>query len=224
MKPIEFHIAEFKKNDFKTNYIRYRVGRIKHELWLMNRKNKEKILYDDDKRILKNCQQGKTLFFDSAGYYIKDLYPKLDIDVVESKEIVKDFYPNCIIMKREDLPLSKKKYDNVVITNSRGDAWVNLDKLSKYFTIYSSVMNHGCKFFYSFRDTQTLGFNRLKVDMENYFLDWAKSLISTHQLALIDHDIQFPKKVNLNGRYDLTENPDVINGNIKLSFIYQGKK
>jgi len=224
MKPIEFHIKTEQKEDFKTDYIHYRLGRIKHELWLMNRKRKEKILYEDDKRILENCKEGRTLFFDSAGYYIKDLYPELEIDVVESRKVVKKFYPNCIFMSRKDLPSIGKKYDNVIITNSRADAWVNLNTLSEYFSIYSCVMNQDCRFFYSFRDTQTLGFNRLKIDMKKFFLDWAKKLIQTHQLKLIYHDIEFPKKISHDGIYDLTENPDVINGNIKLTFIYQGKK
>ena len=80
-------------------------------------------------------------------------------------------------------------------------------------------MKKGCRFFYSLRDTQMLGFNRLKVDMETLFYDWAKSLHQSHGLELIDHDINFKKKIKKEDKeYDLNENPDTTNGNIKLAF------
>lgn len=84
-------------------------------------------------------------------------------------------------------------------------------------------MNPGCRFFYSFRDTQIVGFNRLTVNMEEYFLDWAKDLERTHDLKLVWHDINFKKKLpDINGYYDQLENPDTTNGNLKFWFVYKG--
>jgi len=75
MKPIEFHInQDQQKKDFKTRYLKFRLGRIKHQLWLNNRKADQKVIYEEDKKILDQCQPGVTGFFDSAGYYIKDLF------------------------------------------------------------------------------------------------------------------------------------------------------
>ena len=53
MKPIEFHLdKKNQKTDFKTRYIKFRLGRIKHQLWLNNRKSEHKVLYEEDKKIL----------------------------------------------------------------------------------------------------------------------------------------------------------------------------
>ena len=64
-----------------------------------------------------------------------------------------------------------------------------------------------------------LGFNRLKVDMEKFFYDWAISLQDSHGLQLVGHDINFKKKIRSDiGQFDLNENPDTTNGNIKFVF------
>jgi len=221
MKPIEFHLDKSnQKDDFKTKYLQFRVGRIKHQLWLNNRKSKKKCLYESDKAVLDQCQDGTTGIFNSAGYYIKDLFPEHKIDVIESNPVVKDFYPNCLHLTREQLIDLGPIYDNFIVTNARSDHWVTMQGLSDYFAIYCKVMKDGCRFFYSFRDTQMLGFNRLKVDMEKFFLSWAEGLKESHGLDLVRHDINFKKKIQLaDGEYDLTENPDTTNGNIKFVFV-----
>jgi len=223
MKPIEFHLdKKNQKTDFKTRYIKFRLGRIKHQLWLNNRKSEHKVLYEEDKKILDKCQNGTTAIFDSAGYYIKDLFPSHNIDVIESNPVVQAFYPDCIICERKDLVNLDKAYDNFIVTNARSDHWVNMDTMGEYFKIYTTVMNKGCRFFYSFRDTQILGFNRLKINMEKFFLDWANNLHQTHGLKLIDHNIMFPKKIKYaDSGFNLEENPDTTNGNIKFAFIFE---
>ena len=200
MKPIEFHLdKKNQKMDFKTRYIKFRLGRIKHQLWLNNRKSEHKVLYEEDKKILDKCQNGTTAIFDSAGYYIKDLFPSHNIDVIESNPVVQAFYPDCIICERKDLVNLDKAYDNFIVTNARSDHWVD-----------------------SFRDTQMLGFNRLKINMEKFFLDWANNLHQTHGLKLIDHNIMFPKKIKYaDSGFNLEENPDTTNGNIKFAFIFE---
>jgi hypothetical protein len=60
--------------------------------------------------------------------------------------------------------------------------------------------------------------------MEMFFLDWAKRLESECGLELVWHDINFKKKVpDGNGYYDMLENPDTTNGNLKFWFVYKGK-
>ena len=225
MKPIEYHLFNETKTDFKTKYLKYRLGRIKHELWLKNRKRSDKIIYKEDDIILKKCKEGKTVIYNSAGYYIKDLFPNSDIDVIESNPIVKTFYPNCLIYERKDIELIGKKYDNFITTNHRGDHWTTPEELTSYFLKYVKIMNIGCHFFYSIRDTQMLGFNRLKVNIEKFFLDWAYSLKDSVGLELQQYNIKFPKKLlRDDGTFDLNENPDTTNGNIKFMFVYKGKK
>jgi len=219
MKIIEHFINNDQKEDLRTEYLRFRTRNPKHGLWLINRKRQKKVVYDDDARILTKCKEGKTAIYNSCGYYLKDVFPEIDIDVIGSESIVKTFYKDCVIASRNNLATVGKKYDNLIITNFRGDLWTTTSGLETHFEKYKVLMNSGCYFFYSFRDTQLLGFNRLKTDMEKYFLDWAKSLEQKLNLKLLSHTIAFPKKKRkADGNFDLNENPDTINGNIKLLF------
>jgi hypothetical protein len=85
-------------------------------------------------------------------------------------------------------------------------------------------MNPGCRFFYSFRDTQVSGINRLTTDMEKFFLDWAHNVAQDCDMQLVWHDINFRKKYpNPMENYDALENPDTTNGNLKFWFVYKGE-
>lgn len=211
------------KSDWKVQYAIYRFGRLKHQYWLWNRKSNDRSLVDGyDYKILQNCQPGTTTFFSSAGYYLKDIYPELQ--VIEMYPIVKSFYPDIHVCEdRSDLPnLIPFKVDNFAVVNNRSDHWVTVDGLSDHLKHYSKIMNPGCRVFYSFRDTQ-IHVNRLTTDMEQYFLNWAQGLEHTHNLKLVWSDIVFRKKsLDANGYYDQLENPDTTNGNLKFWFVYQG--
>ena len=55
---IEIITSDELKQDWKTQYLRYRTGRLKHQYWLTNRKNKNFALIDEyDYKILKNCKE-----------------------------------------------------------------------------------------------------------------------------------------------------------------------
>lgn len=225
VKLLEFFNQSSIKTDRKTQYIRYRLGRLKHQYWLYNRKNPNEARVNEyDYRILQNCQPGHTVFFASSGYYLKDIWP--EITAVEMHPIVKTFYPEAIICEhRQDLPtVLPDLADNFAVVNNRGDIWTELENVTEHCRYYTKAMRPGCRFFYSFRDTQIVGFNRLKVDMESYFLDWALSLEKDMDLKLVWHDIDFPKKVpDGNGCYDMLENPDTTNGNLKFMFVFKGE-
>jgi hypothetical protein len=212
------------KNDWKTQYRRYRAGRLKHQYWLWNRKSPDTALIDQyDHTILKNCQPGHTVFFGSAGYYLKDIFP--EITVIEQFPIVKTFYPDVHICEcRKNISkIAIAKADNFAMINNRAELWTNTNGLTDYLTSYTSIMNPGCRVFYSFRDTQ-MYVNRLTINMEDYFLQWAQELESKLQLKLVWHDINFRKKIaDQNGEYDQNENPDTTNGNLKFWFVYQGE-
>ena len=211
------------KTDWKTQYIRYRLGRLKHQYWLLNRKNPTQAVMDTyDYSILKNCQPGTTVFFASAGQYLKDIFP--EIEVVEMHPVVKNFYPAVHICEDRsrltELPFTA---DNFAVVNNRGDIWTEIENISGHCKHYTKIMNPGCRFFYSFRDTQISGLNRLTIDMEKFFLQWAQNLERTHDLKLVWHDINFNKKIpDTNGYYDQLENPDTTNGNLKFWFVYKG--
>ena len=79
------------------NYIRYRMGRLKHQMWLRNRKRQDIVIDTHDNFIVKNVKQGRTCIFGSSGYYLEDLIPELT--VVEQWPIVKKFYPKAQIIK-----------------------------------------------------------------------------------------------------------------------------
>jgi hypothetical protein len=210
------------KQDFKTLYIKYRVGRIKHQYWLWNRKRATNKLLDHyDASILKNCQPGRTAFFSSAGYYLKDIWP--EIDVIEAYPVVKQFYPDITVCvdRQKITDVVNARYDNFASVNSRVGI-VSLDTLTEHIECYTRVFNPGARFFFSYRDTQ-VQYNRLRSDQHLFFLNWAKSL-SKFGLTLVWHDINFAKKsLNHLGEYDLLENPDTTNGNLKFWFVYQGE-
>lgn len=212
------------KTDWKTQYIRYRLGRLKHQYWLLNRKQTNKAVIDTyDYSILKNCQTGNTVFFGSAGYYLKDLFP--EITVIEMHPVVKTFYPETIICtNRNDLPMVLPvKADNFAVVNNRGDLWTELENITEYCISYTKAMNPGCRFFYSTRDTQISGVNRLTTDMKKHFLDWALSLEKICDLKLSWHQIDFPpKEPDPTGEYNQLENPDTTNGNLKFWFTFKG--
>jgi hypothetical protein len=219
MRTIEHFSKTDQKENFGIEYLRYRTRNPKHGLWLMNRKRPNKVVYDDDARILSKCKEGTIAIYNSCGYYLKDIFPAIDIDVIESSELVKTFYKDCHIASREELHNIGKRYDNFVVTNFRGDLWTTVEGLETHFAKYKALMNNGCYFFYSFRDTQMLGINRLKTDMEKYFYDWALSLRDKLNFELLSHTIAFPKKSRkADGTFDLNENPDTVNGNIKFLF------
>jgi len=208
------------KQDWKTLYIRYRIGRLKHQYWMWNRKRTDKFLIDAyDKFILENCQAGTTVFFASSGYYLKDLFP--EIEVIETHSVVKTFRPDVTICQRKDLHTLPVRADNFAVVNNRGDQWYDLNDRDQLVREYTDIMNPGCRFFYSFRDTQIPILNRLKVDMHQHFMDWAVGLEASHGLKLTWSDIQFPpKQPDHNGIYSTLENPDTTNGNIKFIFTY----
>lgn len=210
------------RTDFKTRYIKYRAGRLKHQYWLWNRKRTQKVVDDYDAFILKNCQPGKIGFFASGGYYLKEIWN--EIDSIEMHSVVQEFYPDVLyVASRQQMAQTiPYKYKNFAVVNNRGDHWVSTQGLTEHISHYIKVLEPNARLFYSFRDTQ-IHYNRLTTDSEQYFLDWAKSLESLG-LYLAWHSVDFRKKTKDGaGNYDLMENPDTLNGNIKFWFSYQGK-
>ena len=196
------------------------MGRLKHQLWLENRKNKNKFVIDEyDHFIVRNLRPGNTCAFGSAGYYLDEVIE--DLTVVEQWPIVKKFYPKChIITDRSEISYLGK-FDNFIVNNNRGDLWETAEGLTKHVMHYTNAMAVGCLFFYSFRDTQ-IHYNRLTLDHNDYFLSWAHGLTNMG-LNLLWHDIKFAVKVkDGEGNYDGFENPDTTNGNIK--FVFQFKQ
>lgn len=222
MRLVEQIYPEDHNNTFRTRYTKYRAGRLKHQYWLWNRKQQIKKIDQYDASILRNCQSGRTAFFASAGYYLRDIWP--DIDSIEMHPVVKEFYSDAILVPdRKSLPHHvTARYDNFAVVNNRGDHWVDVDGLTDHLVNYCQILNAGARVFYSFRDTQ-IHYNRLKVDAVAYFLQWAQSLQQATDLRLVWHDIQFKQKHrDGNGNYDGYENPDTTNGNLKFWFVYQG--
>jgi len=220
MKLVEQIYQDEHQTGFRTRYIKYRAGRLKHQYWLWNRKHKEKVIDEYDALILKNCQIGKTAFFCSAGYYLKDIWPT--VDSIEMHPIVKEFYKDIILVKnRQELStIVLYKYDNFAVVNNRGDHWVSVDGLTQHLINYSKILNPGARVFYSFRDTQ-IHYNRLKVNSVDYFKTWSESLVE-HGFDVVWSDIKFERKNKDHyGNYSLLENPDTTNGNLKFWFTYK---
>lgn len=219
----DFPMKADKNEITKHNYIRFRLGRLKHNLWLKSRKDPDNVYVDSyDNFIIKNLKPGRTCYFCSAGYYVSDLIDNLT--VAERHPIVKSFYPDAIIVddRKEIAEKFPETFDNFVVVNNRGDIWATLDMVEEHVSKYVGTMKPGCIFFYSFRDTQIVDWNRLKHDHYQYFLDFGKRLEKNYGLNLLWHDIRFAnKQQQADGSYDILENPDTTNGNIKFIFQYK---
>ena len=195
----------------KTAYIRYRVSKRKHTLWLKSRKSKENVyLTPYDNYILDKMNPGATVIYASAGYFLEDCID--DLTVIETNPVVKDFYPKAIIVKeREQLgKLFPKKFDNFIVCNNRSDYWVDIEGTCRYIEQYKKCMNDNCLFFYSLRDTQFQSWNRLKINHYEMFVNLAKA-IEKKGFRCLESKMEFA-----NG--DGNENPDNTNGNIKYIF------
>lgn len=206
--------------DWKTQYIRYRIGRLKHQYWLWNRKKRDQYCIDwYDRIILQNCKPGNTVFYASSGYYLRELFP--DIIVAEEHPVVETFVDNVYIAHRKDLhKVLPVKADNFAVVNNRRDQWYTPELMRENVKAYVQTMNPGCRFFYSFRDTQIVGFNRLTQDIKEFWINWAKSLEQEVGLRLVWHSVELPaKQQDGAGNYDAMENPDTVNGNIKFMFV-----
>lgn len=222
MRLVEQIIKTEHKENFKTRYIKYRAGRLKHQYWLWNRKQDQKIIDEYDAKILRNCQPGRTAFFSSAGYYLKDIWP--EIDSIEMYPVVQEFYPEVITVDSRSQLAEKVtgKYDNFAVVNNRADHWVSTQGLTQHLENYCRILNPGARVFYSFRDTQ-IHYNRLRLQARQHFMQWAMSLHDIG-LDLVWSDLQFRLKTkDGQGNYDAFENPDTVNGNLKFWFVYQGQ-
>lgn len=196
--------------DKKTAYLRYRVGKIKHELWLKSRKSNKVYLTLYDNYILGKLQPGATAIFGSAGYFLEDCVE--DLTVIESQEIVKSFYPKAVIVKdRQEIgTLFPNKFNNFIVTNNRSDLWVDTNGLCSYIEQYKKSMQQDCLFFYSLRDTQFTPWNRLKINHYEMFVGVAKE-IEKLGFKCLESQMDFADG-------DGNENPDTTNGNIKYLF------
>lgn len=196
--------------DKKTAYLRYRVSKIKHELWLKSRKSNKVYLTLYDNYILGKLQPGATAIFGSAGYFLEDCVE--DLTVIESQEIVKSFYPKAVIVKdRQEIgTLFPNKFNNFIVTNNRSDLWVDTNGLCSYIEQYKKSMQQDCLFFYSLRDTQFTPWNRLKINHYEMFVGVAKE-IEKLGFKCLESQMDFADG-------DGNENPDTTNGNIKYLF------
>ena len=139
---------------------------------------------------------------------------------------VKKFYPKAQIVddRSEIAKQNGRVFDNFVVVNNRGDIWCELSVVEKHIASYVKSMKPGCLFFYSFRDTQIVDWNRLKQDHTEYFYNFAIDIEKKYNLNLLWHDIKFAiKEKDGAGNYDIWENPDTTNGNIKYVFQYKTK-
>ena len=146
-----------------------------------------------------------------------------DLTVIEQWPIVKTFYPKAQIIndRSEIAKINGRIFDNFIVINNRGDIWCELSVVENHISKYVKAMKPGCLFFYSFRDTQIVDWNRLTIDHKIYFETFAKYIEKTYSLKLLWKDINFVTKTkDGNGNYDIFENPDTTNGNIKFLFQY----
>lgn len=146
------HLYDLPINEsWRTQYLRFRMGRLKHRYWLTNRKRTDEFIIDSyDHFILHKLRTGPTTIFGSAGYYLEDVIE--DLHVVEMHPVVKTFYPQAIIVKdRSEIKNRVPKSANFIVNNNRLDHWMpTVEDLNCNIQSYVDCCNlMGCYFIVS---------------------------------------------------------------------------
>jgi len=84
MKKLIEHFTDYPMIDTdKHNYTRYRMGRLKHELWLRNRKNKNEIIIDEYEKLNISCDVKNPQIYNnhSAKTTIRETLDEVDTNI-----------------------------------------------------------------------------------------------------------------------------------------------
>lgn len=207
------------KESFIQQYRVWKFGKPKHNYYMCNRKSTELIFDLYDKYILDNISPGKTIIYDSAGYYLDEVID--DLTIVEIKPIAKKLYPKVIIdIGPESVEQYYHQADNFIVNNTIQLRWKTFEDYTAYWKFQTRFFKPGAQIFFSFRDI-FIFHNRLKYHLSELLIEWI-DVMKSHGfvLANLDHQL-IPIDDTITNISCLPEITDMVNGNIKIHWIYQ---
>lgn len=204
---------------FTQRYRLWKFGKPKHNYYMRNRKSDVLIFDQYDKYIIENLKPGKTVIYDSAGYYLDEVVD--DLVMVELNPVAQKIYPTVLL---DTGPESVKQHyhqaDNFIVNNTIQLRWKTFDDYTAYWKFQTRFFKPGTQIFFSFRDI-FIFHNRLKYHLSELVVEWLEHMKTygfvlnrlDHKLIAIDDTL-----VEL---AHLPEVADMINGNVKIHWTYQ---
>lgn len=215
-----YYDAEARTN-FRKLYHQWCMSKPKHAYYVKNRKKaNNNLVFDEyDHYILGNLKTGKTLIYDSAGYYLDQVID--DLVVVELNPIVSKWYPSAIISDINDPLVSlHKSADNFIINNTIKLRWKTFDEYTVIWQNLAKFLKPDANIFFSFRDI-FIFHNRLKYNFSDLLNDWL-IIMESYGFELINLNHELISIDNSMTEYqNLPEISDMNNGNIKIHWKYK---
>ena len=207
------------RDNFKTNYIRWRFSKAKHNYYVKNRRSNNIVLDNYDKYIVENLKPGKTFTYDSAGYYLDPVVDNLT--VIELVPIVSIWYPRVVIeTDRGSVDHLYNQADNFIIINTVRLRWKTFNEYTEYWKYQSRFFKPGAHIFFSFRDI-FIFHNRLKYKFSDLLGSWLNSMEDNgFKLINLSHTL-INTTDQMQDYTHLQEIDDLINGNVKIHWEYQ---
>jgi hypothetical protein len=206
------------KGSFIQRYRLWKFGKPKHNYYMRNRKSSVLTFDQYDKYIIENLKPGKTIIYDSAGYYLDEAVD--DLVIIELNPTAKKIYPKVLL---DTGPDSVKQHyyqaDNFIVNNTIQLRWKTFEDYTRYWKFQTRFLKPGAQIFFSFRDI-FIFHNRLKYHLSELVVEWLEQMTAhgfvlnnlDHKLIAIDDTL-----VDLS---HLPEVADMINGNIKIHWTY----
>ena len=207
------------KENFRNIYTKWKFGKPKHRYYVQGRRSNLPVLDDYDWYILNNLIPGKTIAYDTAGYYLDSVID--DLVVVELNPIVLRWYPKAIINTSPEVLLPYYgTADNFIINNTIKLRWKTFDDYTNFWLAQQVFFKPGTQIFFSFRDI-FIFHNRLKYKFSDLLAQWLSSM-EKHGFSLIrlTHDL-IQVTDHMNKLDNIPEINDMVNGNIKIHWRYQ---
>lgn len=218
-KVIRNYIEGGFRESFRNLYTKWKFGKPKHNYYVQGRRSQTPVLDSYDYYIINNLQPGRTITYDTAGYYLDSVID--DLVVIELNPIVLRWYPKAIINTG---PLVLEPYygtaDNFIVNNTIKLRWKTFEDYTKFWLAQQVFFKPGTQIFFSFRDI-FIFHNRLKYKFSDLLSTWLSSM-EQHGFKLINltHDI-IPITEHMDNLDDMPEITDMVNGNIKIHWRYK---
>jgi len=185
---------------------------------MRNRKSDVLTFDQYDKYIIENLKPGKTIIYDSAGYYLDSVVD--DLVMVELNPTAKQIYPKVIIdTGPESVTQHYHQADNFIVINTIQLRWKTFEEYTEYWKFQTRFLKPGAQIFFSFRDI-FIFHNRLKYRLSELVVEWLEQM-KPHGFTLnnLDHKL-IEIDDTLVDLSHLPEVADMINGNIKIHWTY----
>jgi len=204
---------------YRNLYCRWKFGKPKHNYYVRNRRADTITLDQYDQYILSNLVPGRTITYDTAGYYLHDVIQ--DLAVVELDPIVLNWYPTAQIDTGTDsVAHLYGTASNFIVNNTIPLRWKTFDDYTRYWLHQRRFFQQPTDIFFSFRDIFVFH-NRLKYHFSHLLNTWLETM-EQHGFELIrlKHDL-IKIDSHMTVLESMPEISDMVNGNVKIHWRYK---